>query len=104
MFCVWFDAQVTHNTDAVVAALSFWAQLDRIRQLRARATPPPAAATLGATAACPAPNTAPSAQLDPNVPASLAERAKQAFANHNLPVTKKLSVPSTSVHLSCPGG
>lgn len=89
--------QITHNTDAVVAALSFCGQLERYRHMT---TAPGAAAASSGEAAAQAPH---QDFADPKQPSTLAERAKQAFANHNLPVTKKLSVPATSIHLCCPG-
>lgn len=87
--------QVTHNTDAVVAALSFCGQLDRHRHMprSPRAEAPGNAARQARQPDVP----------DGKQPCTLAERAKQAFATHNLPVTRKLSVPATSVHLTCPG-
>lgn len=84
--------QVMHNTDAVVAALSFFGQLDRHRQMSISRMAPPVPA-----------HASPVSPPDPTQPQTLSQRAKQAFALHNLPIRRKLAIPLTSIRLSCPG-
>ncbi len=81
-----------HNTDAVVAALSFFGQLDRHRHMPLARPAPPVPAHVSAV-------TPP----DPTQPQTLSQRAKQAFTHHNLPIRRKLAIPLTSIRLSCPG-
>lgn len=85
--------QVMHNTDAVVAALSFVGQLERLKSM-----------PLAHSAADPAAAAAHQLVCDPKQPPTLAERAKQAFAAHHLPIQKEPSLPVTTLYLECPGG
>ena len=85
--------QVMHNTDAVVAALSFFGQLERLKNM-----------PLAHSAADPTAAQARQLVFDPKQPPTLAERAKQAFAAHNLPIQKEPSLPVTTLYLECPGG
>lgn len=83
-----------HNTDAVVAALSFCGQLDRNRHMPlARPAPPLVPTHAGATHTLP----------DPTQPRTLSDRAKQAFTTHSLPIRRKLVIPLNSIRLYCPG-
>lgn len=84
--------QVLHNTDAVVAALSFFGQLERLRGMHcAHSRADPVAAHARRT------------RFDPGQPPSLAERVKQAFAGHNLPIQSPPSLPVACLRLQCPG-
>ena len=40
---------------------------------------------------------------EPGQPATLTERVFHAFAQHNMPVYKPLTLPVTFIDLSCPG-
>ncbi len=85
---------MSHNTDAVVAGLSFLGQLDRIREMPLASDAPPAAPEQ------------PKADLsldDARQPASLSERVKQAFAAHHLPIHNKKDIPFTTIKVACPG-
>ncbi len=85
-------SQVLHNTDVVVAALSFCGELDRIRHMPLAW--PAAFAPAHASAHTP---------MDPSQPQTLSQRAKLAFTLHKLPIRRKLAIPLTSIRLSCPG-
>jgi hypothetical protein len=89
--------QVSHNTDAVVAALSFLGQLDRIRDM------PLAGQIQAGSPAAAAAQPSPQPQADMRQPATLAERVKQAFAAHHLPIHNKKDIPFTTLKISCPG-
>lgn len=93
--------QVSHNTDAVVAGLSFLGQLDRIRDM-------PVAAKSGGSGAASSSGAAPEPKPEPDMaggrqPATLSERVKQAFAAHHLPIHNKNDVPFTTLKIACPG-
>ena len=93
--------QVSHNTDAVVAGLSFLGQLDRIREM-------PVAAKSGGSGAASSSGAAPQPKPEPDMaggrqPATLSERVKQAFAAHHLPIHNKNDVPFTTLKIACPG-
>ena len=93
--------QVSHNTDAVVAGLSFLGQLDRIREM-------PVAGKLGGSGAASSSGAAPQPKPEPDMaggrqPATLSERVKQAFAAHHLPIHNKNDVPFTTLKIACPG-
>ena len=97
MICLVLLLQVSHNTDAVVAGLSFLGQLDRIRDM------PLAGQTQAGTSAAAAAQPGPEPNADMRQPASLAERVKQAFAAHHLPIHNKKDIPFTTLKISCPG-
>ena len=93
--------QVSHNTDAVVAGLSFLGQLDRIREM-------PVAGKSGGSVAASSSGAAPQPKPEPDMaggrqPATLTERVKQAFAAHHLPIHNKNDVPFTTLKIACPG-
>ena len=93
--------QVSHNTDAVVAGLSFLGQLDRIREM-------PVAAKPGGSCSASSSSAAPEPKPEPDraggrQPATLSERVKQAFAAHHLPIHNKNDVPFTTLKIACPG-
>ena len=92
---------MSHNTDAVVAGLSFLGQLDRIRDM-------PVAAKAGGSGAASSSGAAPEPKPEPDMaggrqPATLSERVKQAFAAHHLPIHNKNDVPFTTLKIACPG-
>ena len=84
---------MSHNTDAVVAGLSFLGQLDRIRDMPLAGTAPASAPAQAAA----------EPDVDARQPASLSERVKQAFAAHHLPIHNKKEIPFTTLKIACPG-
>jgi hypothetical protein len=85
--------QVVYNKELVLALLSFWDQLATLRKVPLERLP---AAASGQSAV-------PDLQVDPGQPINLSERVLHAFAQHNLPIYKPLSLPVTWVTLFCPG-
>lgn len=84
---------MSHNTDAVVAGLSFLGQLDRIRDMPLAGSAPSSASA----------QPKPEPSLDARQPATLSERVKQAFAAHHLPIHNKKDIPFTTLKVACPG-
>lgn len=103
-----YTLQVLHSTEVVVAALSFAGDLARLRSLppaqpRGSAGPGAAAAAAAAAATATAAAAEAKAAEAARQPSSLSERVLQAFAMHDLPVHKPLSLPTLSLQLACPG-
>lgn len=83
--------QVEYNKCIVVAGLSFFKHLAKLKDRPLKSLPPKP------------PQPLPELKPEPGQPVTLGERVFHAFAQQNMPVHKPLSLPVTSVLLSCPG-
>ena len=105
-----------HSTDVVVAALAYAGDLMRLRSRARACAGGDTGGDSGEEGAAGAPGLGAAAawadagvgreSLEPHAagqPHSLRERVLQAFATHDLPVHKPLSLPTLSLELACPG-
>lgn len=83
--------QVEYNKCIVLAGLSFFKHLAKLKDRPLKTIPPPPSQPL------------PELKPEPGQPVTLGERVFHAFAQQNMPVHKPLSLPVTQMSLACPG-
>lgn len=83
--------QVEYNKHIVLAGLTFFKHLAKLKDQPLKSQPPLPA------------NPLPDLKPEPGQPVTLSERVFHAFAQQNMPVHKPLSLPVTQVTLACPG-